>query len=264
VASRSSLASHFGFKRLSAPTAPIDSSVTSGTSTDIAWLVGDWHRIPAEWIDSFYRTLDSVRMAKRKARPSVKDDLVALKRERILDTATRLISERGYHGTSMELLAEALGVTKPFVYYQFRDKAELLTEICGRGADLTLEAAKSARRMPGGTAEHFRSFCEKLAEIVIRHGMYLFVYLREGANLSPQARRSIAGKRAEIDTIVASMIVDGVSEGVFQCDDPLLHARAVTGMISFVHQWYRERNADESARIARDIASIALRTLKKS
>ena len=47
-------------------------------------------------------------------------------RERILAAARALFAERGYAGTSIRDLAEALGFTKAALYYHFPGKAEIL------------------------------------------------------------------------------------------------------------------------------------------
>jgi AcrR family transcriptional regulator len=49
-----------------------------------------------------------------------------LTRTRILDAARALFAERGYAGTSMRDLADALGMTKAALYYHFPGKAEIL------------------------------------------------------------------------------------------------------------------------------------------
>jgi AcrR family transcriptional regulator len=195
---------------------------------------------------------------------SVRDELAALKRERILDAATHLFGERGYHGTSMEAIADALGATKPFVYYQFQDKADLLTAICSKGADLSLEAARSAVASGLDPAESFRAFCLALAKIVIAYGPYVSVYAREMNNLPTQARRTIEKKRAEIDRLAATMIAEGAKRGLFDCEDALLQARAITGMISYMHMWHRDRAGVDQDQLAQQITMIAMRTLVTS
>jgi AcrR family transcriptional regulator len=47
-------------------------------------------------------------------------------RTRILDAARALFAERGYAGTSVRDLAEALGITKAALYYHFPGKADIL------------------------------------------------------------------------------------------------------------------------------------------
>src|SRR5713226_9025354 len=50
-------------------------------------------------------------------------------RERVLQAADRLWSERGVRGASIDDIARAASVTKPSVYYYFRDKSALFTEV---------------------------------------------------------------------------------------------------------------------------------------
>jgi AcrR family transcriptional regulator len=47
-------------------------------------------------------------------------------RQAILDTARRLFHEHGYDATSLQRIADAMGVTKANVYYYFRTKAAIL------------------------------------------------------------------------------------------------------------------------------------------
>ena len=47
----------------------------------------------------------------------------------ILATATQLFIEHGYHGLSMRQIAAAVGVTKPALYYHFKDKESLFLAI---------------------------------------------------------------------------------------------------------------------------------------
>jgi AcrR family transcriptional regulator len=47
-------------------------------------------------------------------------------RNAVLDTARRLFAERGFDGTSLQLIADTMGVQKANVYYYFRTKAAIL------------------------------------------------------------------------------------------------------------------------------------------
>src|SRR6476620_9790991 len=50
-------------------------------------------------------------------------------RDRIVEAALRLYSERGTAAVSMRELAEAAGVTVPGLYYHFASKADLIREV---------------------------------------------------------------------------------------------------------------------------------------
>jgi len=55
-------------------------------------------------------------------------------RERLSAEAARLFAERGYHGTSVNDLAVALGIQKSSIYAYINGKADLLAEIALTGA----------------------------------------------------------------------------------------------------------------------------------
>ncbi len=46
-----------------------------------------------------------------------------------MDAALKVISEKGYHGTSISVIAKESGVSKGLIYNYFDSKEELLTEI---------------------------------------------------------------------------------------------------------------------------------------
>lgn len=58
-------------------------------------------------------------------KPSIADT----KRARILEAALELFSTKGYHGTSMQQLAAAAGVSKGLLFHHFTDKAQLLAAL---------------------------------------------------------------------------------------------------------------------------------------
>ncbi len=65
---------------------------------------------------------------------------------RILDAALRLIAENGVGGTSLQMIADAIGVTKAAVYHQFKTKDEIVIALTERelgGLEEALEAAEA-------------------------------------------------------------------------------------------------------------------------
>jgi AcrR family transcriptional regulator len=65
---------------------------------------------------------------------------------RILDAALQLIAEHGVGGTSLQMIADAVGVTKAAVYHQFKTKEQIVIALTERelgGLEEALEAAES-------------------------------------------------------------------------------------------------------------------------
>lgn len=58
----------------------------------------------------------------------------AARRDQLLDVATRLVAEDGFHGASIEAVAQRAGVTRALVYRHFDDLQSLLEEVIRREA----------------------------------------------------------------------------------------------------------------------------------
>ncbi|MBX7433331.1 TetR/AcrR family transcriptional regulator [Mycobacterium sp. Y57] len=67
---------------------------------------------------------------------------------RVLDAALKLIAEHGVSGTSLQMIADAMNVTKAAVYRQFRTKEEIVIAITEREM-ATLEDAVEAAEAEG-------------------------------------------------------------------------------------------------------------------
>ncbi|QZA07190.1 TetR/AcrR family transcriptional regulator [Mycolicibacter heraklionensis] len=70
---------------------------------------------------------------------------------RILDAALQLIGENGVGGTSLQMIADAIGVTKAAVYHQFKTKEEIVVALTERelgGLEEALEVAEAQQSRP--------------------------------------------------------------------------------------------------------------------
>jgi AcrR family transcriptional regulator len=197
--------------------------------------------------------------AEAGTRDDLKSEVSSLKRQRVMAAATKLFAAQGFYGTSVDAIATAIGVTKPFVYYHFKDKADILAAICQRGADLTLSAIKAAEMVRGTAAERLAFFCRNMAEIVIDHSHFLAVYNREIHALRDADRRSILRTRTEIDRRVAALIDDGCSKGEFDVDDLAVTTVSITMMLSNLWIWYRENRTGTRAQVVEAQVQLALR-----
>ncbi|MEI3337852.1 MAG: TetR/AcrR family transcriptional regulator [Clostridium sp.] len=71
-------------------------------------------------------------------------------KERILEEALKLFSQKGYIGTSMNDIATKLGVTKAALYKHYTNKQEILDSIVEKMNEMDMERAKKYE-MPEGT-----------------------------------------------------------------------------------------------------------------
>src|SRR5687768_17961697 len=94
-------------------------------------------------------------------------ELRAHKRERILETATRLFYEGGYRATSMESIADELSATKPFIYYHFKNKYDILEEIAILVIRMANESLQRALDQGGDPVTVLSNMVNNYARLVI-------------------------------------------------------------------------------------------------
>jgi AcrR family transcriptional regulator len=68
----------------------------------------------------------------------------AATRRRLLDAARRVFIRRGYHGASLELVAEEAGFTKGAVYSRFRSKADLFLAVLAERIEARIAEMRAA------------------------------------------------------------------------------------------------------------------------
>jgi AcrR family transcriptional regulator len=101
----------------------------------------------------------------RLARPTAPRGLA---RGRVLDAAVALFAEYGVHGTSLQMIADRVGVSKAAVYYQFHSKEDIALEVIRPSIDDIARVIRIAEALPD--AQQRRAVAVSgLVEMVVRH-----------------------------------------------------------------------------------------------
>ena len=87
-------------------------------------------------------------MEESRAKPTSSDVAV---RDRLLAGAAELFTRKGYNGTTVREIVAGAGVTKPVLYYYFRNKEGIYLELI-RGAFMKFDALLDASSREGGSA----------------------------------------------------------------------------------------------------------------
>ena len=106
---------------------------------DTRQYVNSERDLDTHWYDDVVTSEPSARLTR--------EDRRAQTRERLLDAAADVFNRLGYHGASLEAVADAAGFTKGAVYSNFASKAELFAVLADRkGVAADLGTAREAFR----------------------------------------------------------------------------------------------------------------------
>lgn len=189
---------------------------------------------------------------------SMRDELHDYKRNRILDVASQLFYESGYSKTSIDAIAEQLQVTKPFIYYHFNSKADILAGVCGRTTAFVAELAEAAARAKGRPKQRLQELVHDMTLRVIEGRIYLAVYFREEKHLPEKAQAELAGYRRRFDRAMRELLQQGVDAKEFRLGNIAVAEQAITGMTTWLFNWYRPDRRLSAEDIANDMAQLTL------
>lgn len=189
-------------------------------------------------------------------RETLRDEVKDLKRKRILDAASELFFEHGYKGTSVEAIASRLHVTKPFIYYHFNNKADILAGVCGRTTAFVAQSAEVAAAGSGSVQQRLESLVRDLSLRVIEGRVYLAVYFREEKHLPKSAFRDLASNRKRFDTALSKLLREGIDAGDFHVSNVSVATQAITGMTTWLFNWYRPTGPLTPEQVAEEMVAL--------
>jgi len=168
---------------------------------------------------------------------------------------------RGYHGTSMDDLANALGVTKGALYRYVKGKDEVLYECFVQSNRIGLAALDRAEKQSGNAAKRLETFMVEF----IRE--YLDSNLAGGAMieidaLNPKQRASVVSGRDAVEGRLEKIIKDGVADGSVASANPKLMILSFMGSINWIPSWFSPNGELTSEQIAIQITNIILSGLR--
>ncbi|MGH2818880.1 MAG: TetR/AcrR family transcriptional regulator [Actinomycetota bacterium] len=186
------------------------------------------------------------------------------RRAEMVAAAARLFSARGYHGTSMKHLGDALGLLKGSLYAHIGSKEELLFDVVDEGAARFLERGREALELEGSAARRLESFLVGHIETAIEHLDAATVFLNEWRYLSHDLQELVKAKRDAYEAIAREIVSGGIASREFRPDaDVDMTARLVLSAGNWVYAWYRPGGEFAPDQIARSYAEILVRGLRQ-
>ncbi len=160
------------------------------------------------------------------------------RRAEIVEIAARLFDQHGYHSTSMDDIAEAVGLRKPSLYHYFKSKDQILYEIHNEMIDVIISRheARIQEGLESYSAE-LRALMGDIIELMETHPGHLRIFFEHHRELPDRYKGTIRAKRNRFRTQVSSTIEAGIAAGEFLDVDVELATLAVLGMANWTYQW---------------------------
>jgi TetR/AcrR family transcriptional regulator, cholesterol catabolism regulator len=142
---------------------------------------------------------------------------MATRRSELTRQAARLFAEKGYHGTSIGDLAEAMGVQKGSLYAHIESKADLLWEVAREGAE-AFHAALDEIPDELPATEKIRLALRAHLRVVAEQLDVATVFVREWRYLSGERRDTFVAERRRYEERFRALFREGRELGELRTD----------------------------------------------
>src|SRR5207253_11412586 len=164
---------------------------------------------------------------------------VGTRRNELTRQAARLFAEKGYHGTSIGDLAEAMGVQKGSLYAHIDSKEDLLWEVAREGAAAFHAALDSVPDEPPAI-ERVRAALRAHLRIVADQLDVATVFIREWRYLDGARREEFLGERRHYEERFRALFREGRERGELRTDlDDATAALLALSAANWAYTWLR-------------------------
>ena len=175
----------------------------------------------------------------------------------IIEHCAALFDKVGYHGTSMQMLADDVGLGKPSLYHYFRSKTDILYEMHQTHIDALIEGLPAVDVADVDPAQSL----EKAALLTLRqiadHPGYVSAFMDHYRELEGKQRNEMRKRRREYLARITNIVKSGIEARKFRDVDPEFATLAFLGMCTWAYKWYpriaAENPPEKMAKILCDI-----------
>ena len=158
----------------------------------------------------------------------------------ILESAAKLIYQKGYEGTSMQDIAEACGMTKAGLYHHIATKEALLLAIMHYGMDLFEEIVLDRVKDIADPLERLRATMARNIELVMNDASKeVTIILHEHQTLTGAAQKAINARKKKYVRFLEDSFREAMAKGKIRQVDPTIATFSLLGTVLWTYKWYR-------------------------
>jgi AcrR family transcriptional regulator len=188
----------------------------------------------------------------------------SVRRAEITARAALIFQQHGYAATSMQQIADAVGLSKASLYYYVGSKDDLLfatlEEVNLAGEAIVAEVTRMAVSPLARLAAYLRAW----VHFNVAHTAAAAVYTRDLDQLDRRRRLSLQEGRDRRFDFVTELVRAAQAEGDVGPEiDPDSVGHVTLGMVGYMHTWYRPSDGAGAAELGDLMASMVMGGLSR-
>jgi len=152
----------------------------------------------------------------------------------IVTAAGDLFDRQGFNQTSLQEIADAVGIARPSIYHYFENREQIFVAGIDVITEIRNKIVEKMHAHEGDPIERLTSIANELGRLVSENPVWVRVLLKDEVALPPKARqRDLASRKAYFD-LLADLLSDGIDRGYLRPLDErataLVIVNALTGL----------------------------------
>ena len=142
-------------------------------------------------------------------------------KDEILKVAAHHFAKRGYEGISLDEIAKELGITKPAIYYHFKNKADLYKAVLMERLRGLVEAIKEATNKSTEPCEKLRLYIESFGSYLQKKSCFAAILAHEFADEGIHMDKEMTQELSKTLGKLTAIINEGIEKGLFTLQNPM-------------------------------------------
>ena len=201
---------------------------------------------------------DKDKRPQKKRRPPVRTS-----REEIQEKSMELFMRKGYHGMSTTDLCEALGISRPTLYWYFKSKEEILFAVHKARIDSLIKPILEQAQKTSDPVRRLQMIIHELTTVACLHPETR-VLINETAYLAPEHSHWVRLQWADVLDTVRSTLHELRADGKIKECSETFSAFSLIGMILWTFNWFDHTKPQQVGELTKTIEEIFFSGLLKS
>jgi TetR/AcrR family transcriptional regulator, cholesterol catabolism regulator len=172
--------------------------------------------------------------------------------------AVKLFEQKGYRATSVQDIADEVGLQKGSLYHYIQSKEDLLLQIAHQAITEFNTRLEDVLSQPISAKEKLALMIESHLQVSIANLQTTTVLLRETFALGEKPHQVIQDLTDRYLELLTSILEEGRRNGEFHIEDCKITALAILGSCNWMYRWYNPSGKLGSTELAQIFTQIFL------
>ena len=181
----------------------------------------------------------------------------------VFRSAAELMVEKGYGGTSISDIAQAVGMTKAGLYHHISGKQDMLFQILNHAMDELDRVVSTPVRLIEDPEERLRQLIRLNIQGSVKHGLVFIVLFSELNHLAPAQQKEIRGRIRNFHALIQGALRELADQGRLRKLDMNIATMLIMNVFTGLARWKHDDFTSDEEHLIQETVAYTMAALLK-